>query len=196
MNKPIDWRDHFIRFFFITLGVFIGFGLNTCNETRKEKDQVKLYIEGLREELNENKAELEKSLPYHQGLLKKLEAKPAEANLILDPAEVSSVNWELADNEVFKKHLSHELYKKLSTVYQIHYGLIDQHKEGSRLMSEMNVLGPVYALSIIDKDLTDEEQAQVDAVIQMGWIPIFQTWVSIEELYLEKIGEVLEIMNK
>ena len=197
MRNPIDWRDHFIRFFFITLGVFLGFGLNTCNSNQKEKAQVDLYLDGLVDELKENQQILNESLTYHKHLLEQLQNETAKANLILNPAHVSNISWTLANNEVFKKHLDNDLYKNLSLVYQYHQELIDLHNETSRLMSEMNVLGPLYSLSIVDKQWTREQETELDIIVKLGWVPIFETWTSTEELYLKHIESVLnEIENR
>ncbi|MEM7369060.1 MAG: hypothetical protein AAF587_10715 [Bacteroidota bacterium] len=196
MKPGIDWKTHLIRFFFVTLGVFIAFGLNTCNERRKEKLQIKLYLQGLQEELLENQTKLNTSLPYHQELLTTLRQQPEKANLIMNPAAVSNVAWNLADNEVFKKYVDHELYKQLSTVYQFHESLLEQHRQASNLMSELNVLGPLHASSLLGQTFTEEQEIQLNNQISQGWIPIFETWTSLEQDYLQNIENALAMIDR
>lgn len=195
MKSGIDWKAHVIRFFFVTLGVFIAFGLNTCNEGRKEKQQIHLYLKGLEEELVENREQLNNSLPYHQDLLNTLRTAPGKANLIMNPASVGNVAWKLADNEIFKKHIDHDLYKQLSKVYQLHERLLEQHEQASNLMSELNVLGPLHASGLLGRSFTAEEEIQLNNQITQGWIPIFETWTALEQDYLQSIEEALDMIS-
>ena len=79
----INWRDHFMEFVIVTLGIIIAFALNNWNENRNEKKLVRLYLEGIKEELVANKAELDRVYPYHLELLKTLKETPGKANLVL-----------------------------------------------------------------------------------------------------------------
>jgi hypothetical protein len=80
-HSPINWRNHLIEFVIVTLGILIGFGLNSWNENRKEERQVDLYLRGIKEELIENREELKRVHPYHLGLLKDLREKPLDVIL-------------------------------------------------------------------------------------------------------------------
>jgi hypothetical protein len=192
-HSPINWRNHLIEFVIVTLGILIGFGLNSWNENRKEERQVDLYLRGIKEELIENREELKRVHPYHLGLLKDLREKPLGVNLTLSPGELSNSAWKLAENPTFKKHVDHQAYKVLSAAYQMHDVLISESALASQMMSESNVLGTLYLSPTLKMDLTEEEQREFMVSLKEGWIPIFESWTAIEKTYLERIEKALAL---
>ena len=196
MQEKINWKNHFLEFFFVTVGILIAFGLNSWNETRKEKELTQMYLDGLREELLDNKKELKKSLPYHQTLLKTLREDPLEARLSLNPSRISNSAWKLAENEIFKKYVDHDLYKMLSKLYDVHDKINYEAKVAGDRMSEVNVISPFYLLAAGDLNPTEDELIQLSKEVRRGWIPIFESWTFVEEIYLEMIDEILVKMEK
>ena len=192
----INWRDHFMEFVIVTLGIIIAFALNNWNENRNEKKLVRLYLEGIKEELVANKAELDRVYPYHLELLKTLEETPMEANLVLAPGEITNSAWRLAENPTFKKHIDPKVYKELSAVYKMHDYLLKESSNTGQLMNESNVLGTFHLLTTMDMELKQEDWQEIEIKIKQGWIPIFETWTSMEKEYLEQIEAALEELGK
>jgi hypothetical protein len=195
-STKINWSNHLVEFAIVTLGILIGFGLNSCNETRKEKKQVQLYLNGIEEELKANKEELLVVHPYHLDLLKKLREEPIRANLVLSPGELTNSAWQLAENPVFKKHIDQATYHTLSSVYSMHDNLIEQSSQAGRLMSEVNILGNFYLSPTLEMDLSEQDTKELAIEFKQGWIPIFESWTSSEKMYLERIDRALMVLGK
>ena len=195
MSERIKWKTHLIDFFFVTLGVFLAFGLNSWNEERKEKEKVRLFSDGLQEELQENRTALEATLEYHESLLQRLRKEPSKVNLVLNPADVNDVAWNLANGDIFKQHIRPEIFTALSKVYQSHKSLDEYAIDALRNINQMNVFGPYYQLATAGRKISNEDKNQFKLSVIKGWIPIFETWVGLEKRYLQHIEEALELMN-
>jgi len=194
--KKIDWQACLVDFLIVTLGLLIGLGLNNCNEKRQEKNQVHLYLEGIKEELIANKAILNEVYPYHMDLLKTLREDPASAQLTLSPGAVTNSAWRLAENAIFKKHIDPQVYKTLSAVYTTHDFLTEETAQASRLMSEANILGTFYLTPLANADLTPEDEAVLANNLKQGWIPVFESWTSLEQEYLDGIIEAVKMLEQ
>ncbi|MEM9920443.1 MAG: DUF6090 family protein [Bacteroidota bacterium] len=195
MSKKINWGLHLIELVIVTLGILIGFGLNSWNETRKDQNLADLYLNNIKQELLENKKVLQESYAYHSDLLEQLNKAPLEAQLTLSPGEINNSAWRLSENLIFKKHIAPKIYRVLSAVYKTHDYLVDESTHATQLMNESNVLGGFYLSPTLRMNLTDAEQKEVSIQLRQGWIPIFETWTSTEEIYLQRIDEALKLLN-
>jgi argininosuccinate synthase len=134
--------------------------------------------------------------PYHLELLKKLREEPLQANLVLSPGEMTNSAWQLAENPIFKKHVDQSTYHTLSSAYSMHDNLIEQSSQASRLMSEVNILGNFYLSPTLQMDLSEQDTKELSVQFKQGWIPIFESWTSSEEIYLERIDQALAMLEE
>lgn len=58
----------FSQFLPVAIGVFLGLWANNWNESRKQEAAQHQMLQQMLEELNNNKASLEKAIPYHQRI--------------------------------------------------------------------------------------------------------------------------------
>lgn len=194
MSAPINWKQQFVDLVVVILGILIAFGLGSWNDKRQARKQANILLEGIKIELQENKESLSKTLPYHQELLKTLRETPEQANLSLNPASVSDVSWQLAQTNVFKENIDPLIYRDLAQLYQRHEFLNLQVLAAGERMSEINVIGPFYTLGKEPK--TDQQRRDFQLQILSGWIPIFESWVASEKMYLQSIERVTEKINR
>jgi uncharacterized membrane protein YgaE (UPF0421/DUF939 family) len=192
MSSKIDWKNRFVEFILITVGVLIAFGLNTCNENRKERHQTRLFLEGINEELIENSEDVEQKLPYHKELLETLRKNPQKANLILRPPNLNDVAWKLSENSTFREHVNHESYKMLAEIYQLHSLIEEYTYAASKQMIEVNIMFPYHALAADEDTFTEENMRLFEVAVKEGWIPVFETWTAMEEQYLNKVEEYFQ----
>ena len=165
--------------------------MNEWNESRREQELAALYTKGILEELQLNKTELEQKLLYHKELLQNLTEDPINTKLVLRPPSLHNSAWKLSENDIFKRYIDPGLYGRLIEIYQIHEKLMIHSEESSSMMSELNVLGPLYTIGALGQTISDEDTLEFNKSIKQGWIPIFQDWIYFEQLYIEKIEEVL-----
>ena len=196
MKLKIDWKNHLVEFVLITLGVLIAFGLNAWYESRQERKQTRLYLEGIVDELKTNRAELAEKHAYHEELLQRLIDSTEKAVLILRPPNVSNVAWELSENPTFKSHIDHEVYKKLAEIYQLHETLIVYVQSASGMMVEANLMGPYHLAQWATQEIDEEAEQDFLMARKRGWIPVFETWTFMEGSYVKKVDEVLEDIEK
>lgn len=62
-------------------------------------------------------------------------------------------------------------------------------------MSEINILVPYYMLAATNQNPSEEEIREFQLSMKESWIPIFETWTSIEESYLENLKRVLSSLE-
>ena len=111
--------------------------------------------------------------------------------MVLRPSELSNISWKLAENNIFKENIDPQIYRELAKCYQIHDYLNIQAKEAGERMSEINILGPYYMLAATNQNPSKEEIQEFRLNMKKGWIPVFETWTSIEENYLEHLKKLL-----
>lgn len=191
MENKINWKNHFVELLIVTSGILIAFGLNSWREGQKEEKLAKLYMEGVIEELEVNRKELTERMEYHRGLLKELIEKPLEVRLVLKQPNVRNSAWKLAENDVFKQYVDPEMYRQLIQIYQTHERLNNHSDEMSRLMGELNVIGPLYLSGSAGRVISDEERDEFKKQVRQGWIPMFEDWIYYESQYIQTIDEVL-----
>ncbi len=176
----------------VTLGILIAFALNSWNEERKAIRESENYLEGIKIELAHNFKEIKKALPYHQGLLKKLQQTPLEANIVLNAPHLQNIAWKLAENQVFKTHTDADLYRKIARCYQINKYLIEADQNASDRMSEVNIMAPYHMISTLSDKLSDKEYETFKRRTKQSWIPIFESWTAGEERYFKELQELLD----
>ncbi|MEL6717928.1 MAG: hypothetical protein AAFO82_11160 [Bacteroidota bacterium] len=191
----MKWKDSIRELFIVTLGVLIAFGLNSWNDTRKEKRMADHYLEAIVEEMKINVEELEEKVPYHQDLLHQLRTDPENANMVLNPSKLSNISWKLAENNIFKEHIDPKLYRELAKCYQIHDYLNMQAQEAGTRMSEINIMGPFYRMSATNQNPTEEEMKEFGLDMARGWVSIFETWTYLEERYLNSLKGLIATLE-
>lgn len=192
-NRTIKWSVHLMELTVVTLGILIAFGLNSWNENRKQEHLANSYLSSLKEELSSNKTELILKLDYHKKLLFSLRNDPLNTSLTLNPAALSNVGWLSGDN-IIRDYIEPELYRKIVRVYQTHEDLSNLTRNASEKMSEINVMGPYHMLKVVST-LSEMEREEFAVSLKQGWIPIFESWTAIEQIYIEQIDEALDDWN-
>ncbi|WNJ20039.1 hypothetical protein [Pontibacter sp. G13] len=190
-SKSNFWLSQLRELLLITFSILLAFGLNAWYANHQERSQAEAYLAGIEEELAANQIELTEKLEYHQQLLEILREDPAKARMTLRPANISNVAWKLSETAVFRKHIDPDLYKRIATAYQTHETLMNFVETASDMMSEVNVIAPFYLLGAA-QNMEDQELEAFYMMSRQGWVPMFETWTSLEQEYLEEIEGVLE----
>jgi hypothetical protein len=188
-NRTIKWSVHLMELTVVTLGILIAFGLNSWNENRKQEHLANSYLSSLKEELSSNKTELILKLDYHNKLLSSLRNDPLNTNLTLNPATLSNVGWLSGDN-IIRDYIEPEMYRKIVRVYQTHEDLANHTRNASENMSEINIMAPFHLVKVENK-LSEIEKEEFAVSLKKGWIPIFESWTAIEQIYIEQIDDAL-----
>ena len=195
INK-VDYKSFIRELLIIIIGVCIGMMLNTWNQKRIDKNQANQYLNGVIEELRDNSKNVEKSLSHHKELYENLKENPNEANLILNPALLRDVAWDLSKTSIFKENISQRLYLKIAKVYSIQRELEELGDQANDRMSEINILGPYYLLTTLDMDLSEEKVDFIKSAMNNGWKAIFESWISNEEEYISEVEKILDEIKK
>lgn len=195
-TNKIDYKSFIRELLIVTIGVCIGMMLNTWNQKRVDKNQSNQYLDGIVEELKDNSKNVEKSLKHHQDLYKTLRENPDEANLVLSPALLRDVAWELSKTNIFKENIPQELYLNIAHVYSIQEELEKLGDQATDRMSEINILGPYYLLTTLDMDLDEEKIGLINTAMTSGWKAIFESWIATEDEYIKEVEKILNRIKK
>lgn len=190
-KKKSKWKHYLIELSIVTIGLVLALLLNSWYETRKERIYAQENMDNIKKELAHNLNELRISQPHHKMLLEKLRLDPNSANLVLNPPDISKVAWDIAQNNAFRRHTESDEYYRLAKIYQLHGYVAKIGDNASEKMSEINLLqfsrlAEIYLNS-------EEDYYKIRTRAKSGWIPIFETWHSLEANYIQEIEAILNI---
>ncbi|MEO1515906.1 MAG: hypothetical protein AAFV95_12870 [Bacteroidota bacterium] len=191
----MEFKAVFKELLIVIIGVFIGMLLNSWNEGWKARKEADRYLQGIQEEMLGNIEKLKEGIPYHQKLLAGLREDPTNVRLVLNATPVSDLAWKLSENNTFKNNIDKDIYYKIAQVYQYHDNLVSIQDQAGDRMSELNVIGPFYQLQLIDKDIDAETMKEIEESVIQGWIPIFESWTSFEQQYLDALKTVVQELD-
>jgi hypothetical protein len=89
MSKKINWKNHFVEFTVVVLGILMAFQLNQCSEENKQDKLIDAHLEYLIEEGKYNLKNLEYSIKESEESLQKLDST---IRLIYDKGDIQSIN--------------------------------------------------------------------------------------------------------
>lgn len=89
MSKKINWRNHFVEFIVVVLGILMAFQLNQCSEDRKQEKLIDAHLEYLKEEGKYNLKNLEYSIKESEQSLQKLDST---IGLIYGKGDIEKIN--------------------------------------------------------------------------------------------------------
>lgn len=180
------------EFFMLTTSVLLAFLLSSWNETRKEKHLAELYLEGIFEEINSNKNQLDTILPYHKSLIESLNTDAANTKLNLKIPKISNEAWNLSENEIFKKHVDRDLYKRIANAYNEHEILMNHCRYAGHQMSTLNIFSTYLEIPVVLSDPTKEQKNSFKTASKRGWLYVMYDWVNYEEDYLNSLIDIQE----
>ena len=189
-------KQFFGELIIIVIGVCIGMMLNSWNQKRLDRNQANLYLNGIVEELEENSKNVEASLLHHKKLYEQLQANDENVNMVLSPALLRDVAWELSKTSIFKGNIDQGLYLNIAKIYSIQRELEETGDQATDRMSEINIIGPYYLLSTLEKDLSEEEVNFINSAMRDGWKAVLESWISYEEKFIEEVTGVLMEIKK
>lgn len=189
--KKIDWTNHILEFVTVVVGILLAFGLNAFYENQKEANIVDKQLQGIKQEVERNLAEINQKLIYHQGLIDSLRINPENVMLRLKAPNLKNAAWRIAENVAFRDGIDYDLYKNLIDIYQIQDKLNEHSANAGELMSYLNIVGPYHKLNLfLNKDKLD--RAMVVRELRGGWVYIFEDTVSWEKELQLLYKQVLE----
>lgn len=186
--KNLPWINYFIEFLTVVLGILLAFGLNTYYNDKVEEKRARHFLEGIRLEIEENSKEVAEKLAYHKGIRDTLNSTPSKVILRLKTSRVKDFAWEIAQENSMSQHISYELYRKLAEIYEAQNYLRQNNNEASTMMSHVNVLSPFYVIGV---NVSEEEAKAFSKDYKIGWIPIFEDFITAEENLIELYEEAL-----
>ena len=113
--KAQNWFAVFLDFIIVVLGVFVGMQVNNWNAARIERREARAYIARIREDLAENRRDLERRNAYYaQVKSRALAALPAfdapqeslGENFLIDAFQASQIVVRVIDRSTFNEILS------------------------------------------------------------------------------------------
>jgi len=71
---PVNWKDHFINFISVILGVTLAFLINSIASSYKQQQEMKLIVLSILEEIQEDIAAYEEyQIPYNKLIIEDIE---------------------------------------------------------------------------------------------------------------------------
>jgi hypothetical protein len=192
MLKSVNWKDHFIQFVSVLIGVSLAFVLNSWYIKNSEKEEGELYFEGVISEIVENKKEVERKLNVHKKLLNVIYNSPDSAIIRLSPSNLKHHAWDISENNTFRKSIDYDLYLLLVETYDTQNTLTTINSKALDLLYELNIHSPLQWYQANVKD-TDSELLQ--NILKQGWMPIFEDIISLEKELINNYTKILDLLE-
>jgi hypothetical protein len=96
-SSRIPWLQLGLEAFFVLLGVLLALALDEWRQGRREQKVVALALQNIRNEIKENRAEVQRAIDWHRDLLSRLEKTP-DMNISFKPAILRNNAWQAAQS--------------------------------------------------------------------------------------------------
>ncbi|MEJ2218763.1 MAG: hypothetical protein P8099_19425, partial [Gemmatimonadota bacterium] len=97
-RERLPWAELLIEAALVVLSVLLALGLNSWRQHRTDQALADQAVRNLAREIRQNRAEVEKALPYHKTLLDTLGSAHPPLGIAARPAYVQNNAWQVAQS--------------------------------------------------------------------------------------------------
>ena len=158
-SSRIPWLKLGVETFFVVLGVLLALALDEWRQGRREQEVVVLALQNIRDEIQANRAEVQRALTLHREQMGLLEKTPDLA-LALRPAMIRNNAWQAAQSSQAAARMDFSAvaaFSKMEELQKVYQGLL------AGVMPSLYLKDRRPEMSLVIQDLVWFEQGLLQA---------------------------------
>lgn len=142
-GRRLPWAELLLEAALVVLSVLLALGLNSWRQHRTDRALADQAVRNLAREIRQNRAEIEKTLPYHEMLLDTLRSAHPPLGITARPAYIQNNAWQVAQSTGAVPHMAFALVAAASAIQETQR----QYQSTVQTINEVLLLGDFQARS-------------------------------------------------